>query len=450
MAEIPRAQWDIDLEARATRANAHPLLSLYVALGGSPRGIPARNHMKVGCLHHVESTPSLALYDDGHFHAYCCKNGHGNAIDLVQWVKNIPFNEAIEWIEQQAVEVPKMEYIRLHHRGSRGFMKDGRLRTSITRVTNFDYYDEENNPYIRVVRTDLFEVDAGVPSNNMYGINGEILGRKKTFMQMHAHQGSEERCAVCRQCHAPNEWIAGTSIISKAGERVDSMEPLPLWTPEVLRRAQDGEIIFFVEGEKVARALSGCGLLTTTVHGGWTMRLRERALAVLAHAPGVVIIPDYDVSGMNGAKIWQAIMREAGINAVVDAKAYERMRPYVGDIPLKSDFADFILPYESRDQIEEIQNILWSVFPPEKMYPYFSAAIPESILARLHPPSSSDPPDDIDPAGVSCAGDVELAGDADVEPSLSADVPLASTPEAVVIEDSSIAIAPSDFGGCSI
>lgn len=385
------SEWVEDVEERAKKVLAVPLINVYLALGGSPDVIRANNHIKVHCLQHVDATPSMALYDDGHFHAYCCSGGHGDVIKFVQWNKKSNYIDSIAFIESVKLEKPHLEYISLKGRRRKGVSDDGRLCDEVTKNIYYDYEDEDGRPYIRVVRTETYRVDKAVDVPNIYGIQGEILSYTKTFSQLHAHQGDGDRCIVCGLCHINNEWLAGTTIIAEKNlpensslrARRESMEPIPLGALEFLRRAKNGEVAFFLEGEKAANAMRAEGFFATCVHGGTNMRLRERSLRILSQAPGVVIVPDFDKSGILGAQKWLKDMTAYGIKAVMDVNAYARIDPYLKELGLKvqekDDFADFIAEYKMRNLDIDLREVLSDVFPYDKIYGYFGIPIPDSV-----------------------------------------------------------------------
>jgi hypothetical protein len=66
-------------------------------------------YYKVQCINHLDTDPSLALYDDGHFHCYGCK-WSGDVITFTEKALNVSFPEAVyRLIEDFSLSVPKEE-----------------------------------------------------------------------------------------------------------------------------------------------------------------------------------------------------------------------------------------------------------------------------------------------------------------------------------------------------
>lgn len=58
-------------------------------------------HHKCCCPFHAEKTPSLVLYDDGHWHCYGC-GAHGDAVEAVQRAKGVSFQDAVALLADMA------------------------------------------------------------------------------------------------------------------------------------------------------------------------------------------------------------------------------------------------------------------------------------------------------------------------------------------------------------
>jgi DNA primase len=59
------------------------------------------NHHTCCCPFHQERTPSLHLYDDGHYHCFGC-GAHGDAITLVREKEHLDFADALELLARRA------------------------------------------------------------------------------------------------------------------------------------------------------------------------------------------------------------------------------------------------------------------------------------------------------------------------------------------------------------
>ena len=59
------------------------------------------NHHTCCCPFHQERTPSLHLYDDGHYHCFGC-GAHGDAITLIREKEHLDFSDALELLARRA------------------------------------------------------------------------------------------------------------------------------------------------------------------------------------------------------------------------------------------------------------------------------------------------------------------------------------------------------------
>lgn len=58
--------------------------------------------------HHDDSTPSLAIYDDGRWNDFSRQDKHGDVVDLVQYVRGCETADAVQWLSREyGIEPPK-------------------------------------------------------------------------------------------------------------------------------------------------------------------------------------------------------------------------------------------------------------------------------------------------------------------------------------------------------
>lgn len=180
-------------------------------------------------------------------------------------------------------------------------------KSVLIKTTHYEYPDRNGSPLVRATRKDLSNED------------------KKFYQESYTSKG----------------WVIGTKHIDRSS--------IPIYKYSEVRKAiENGQTIYWVEGEKCADALWSIGLPATTNFGG-SGRLAATDLDDL-HGATIVICPDRDLPGLKLAtKVAERFPKAQWLYAFPDSPLWHNLPPNKG-----ADVADWIRDFKwTREQITE-------------------------------------------------------------------------------------------------
>lgn len=119
--------------------------------------------MRVLCPFHNDRTPSLHIYED-HYHCFVCQ-AHGDLFNLVQKVKEVDFQGAIKWVEDQLPFVL----------GQKPIKRPGRQLDLTPEQIARDYYAASRSKIPREIAAERGYTPEFLQKAEVYGTDGNVL-----------------------------------------------------------------------------------------------------------------------------------------------------------------------------------------------------------------------------------------------------------------------------------
>lgn len=246
----------------------------------------------IRCPFHEDSTPSMAVYDDG-FHCFGC-GWHGDAADLMMALNGWDFRQFVDFIGQYPVNPQTPQHLKDRPRPKREQPAIDREQ-----VEAWAYRGKERWPY--------WQAQHIYPSTlEHFGVGW--TGQRYTIPWFYRDVVTAVKMRRCEELTPHIE----PKYISLKGSHFDQ----PYNIDAVMLRPKEDRRVLIVEDEKSVWAAYQCGLTAVSAPAGG---FKAQWVMLISHIPEIIIISDADEPGREAARKIQGWIRRARI---VEANAF--------------------------------------------------------------------------------------------------------------------------------